>query len=78
MTVLLAIETATAVTSIALSVGESITELLVDDERRHTEVLAPAIAELLGARGLSARDLDAVVVDVGPGLFTGLRVGVAT
>jgi tRNA threonylcarbamoyladenosine biosynthesis protein TsaB len=75
---LLAIETATAVTAIALDGDGAACEVLVDDQRRHTEVLAPAIVALLAERGWSARDLDAVVVDVGPGLFTGLRVGVAT
>jgi len=78
MTVVLAIETATAATAIALDLGDGATEVVVDRERRHTEVLAPAIARLLAAGGLTAQDLDAVVVDVGPGLFTGLRVGVAT
>ena len=75
---LLAIETATAVTAVAVHDGTSITEVLVDDQRRHTEVLADAIAGVLAERGWAAEDLGAVVIDVGPGLFTGLRVGMAT
>jgi tRNA threonylcarbamoyladenosine biosynthesis protein TsaB len=75
---LLAIETATAVTAIAVE-GDGVSrEVVVDDARRHTEVLAPGMATLLTAVGWSASDLDGIVVDVGPGLFTGLRVGVAT
>lgn len=46
--------------------------------RRHGEVLAPAIAYVLEQAKLALEDLDAVAVDLGPGLFTGLRVGVVT
>jgi tRNA threonylcarbamoyladenosine biosynthesis protein TsaB len=46
--------------------------------QRHVEVLVPAIDELCRQAGISAADLDAVAVDIGPGLFTGLRVGLAT
>ncbi len=75
---LAAIETATAVTALAVGEDDDVVEVLADDRRRHTEALAPCLAELLAARGWAAADLDVVVVDVGPGLFTGLRVGVAT
>ena len=75
---LAAIETATAATALAVGEDVDVDEVLADDRRRHTEVLAPCLAGLLAARGWSPSDLDVVVVDVGPGLFTGLRVGVAT
>ena len=75
---LLGIETATAVTAIAANGDGVAVEVVADDSRRHTEVLAPAIASLLAELGWSVQSLDGVVVDVGPGLFTGLRVGVAT
>ena len=75
---LAAIETATAATAVALGDDVEAVEVLADDRRRHTEALAPCLAAMLAARGWVLRDLDLVVVDVGPGLFTGLRVGVAT
>jgi tRNA threonylcarbamoyladenosine biosynthesis protein TsaB len=46
--------------------------------RRHTELLGPVIAFVLDAGGVSLSGLDGIVVDVGPGLFTGLRTGVAS
>src|SRR6266568_4809765 len=48
------------------------------DARAHNEVLTPQILECLDAAGRSRAELDAVVVGVGPGPFTGLRVGMAT
>ena len=46
--------------------------------QRHVEVLVPAIDELCRQAATSVADLDAVAVDIGPGLFTGLRAGLAT
>lgn len=48
------------------------------DARAHAEVLTPQILECLSESGHTPADLDAVVVGVGPGPFTGLRVGMAT
>jgi tRNA threonylcarbamoyladenosine biosynthesis protein TsaB len=46
--------------------------------RRHAEVLAPAIEFICAQVQISLPEVGAIAVDVGPGLFTGLRVGVAT
>ncbi len=46
--------------------------------RAHAELLAPAIEEVCALSGCTLADVDALAVDIGPGLFTGLRVGVAT
>jgi len=46
--------------------------------RRHAETLVPAIDVVRRAAGIELADLGAIAVDIGPGLFTGLRVGVAT
>jgi tRNA threonylcarbamoyl adenosine modification protein YeaZ len=57
--------------------GAEVTRI-VDDGRRHTEALTPALKSLIIGVGLAPRDVERVVVDRGPGLFTGLRVGIAT
>jgi tRNA threonylcarbamoyl adenosine modification protein YeaZ len=49
-----------------------------EDTRSHAEVLAPGIEQLLAEAGVTGADLDAIVVGVGPGPFTGLRSGIAT
>jgi tRNA threonylcarbamoyl adenosine modification protein YeaZ len=46
--------------------------------RAHGELLMPSVCEVLASAGVSMRDLDAVVCGVGPGPFTGLRVGMVT
>ena len=46
--------------------------------RRHAESLAPQIAEILTECGARASDIEVIAVDVGPGLYTGLRVGITT
>ena len=46
--------------------------------RAHAELLAPSIRDALGEAGYTRRDLDAIVVGLGPGPFTGLRVGLVT
>ena len=48
------------------------------DGRAHGELLAPEIASVLTEIGKVAADLSAVIVGVGPGPFTGLRVGLVT
>lgn len=56
----------------------TVAERIVIDARLHAEVLTPNILECLAEAGVTPSDLDAVVVGVGPGPFTGLRVGMAT
>jgi tRNA threonylcarbamoyladenosine biosynthesis protein TsaB len=52
-------------------------EFALTGRRRHVETLTPALEQLLAQVAMEPRDLGLVVVDIGPGLFTGLRVGVA-
>jgi tRNA threonylcarbamoyl adenosine modification protein YeaZ len=49
-----------------------------DDTRRHAEVIGDLIAACLADSGIAVADLSGVVAGMGPGPFTGLRVGMAT
>ena len=53
-------------------------ERAVPSGTKHAELLAPAVSGVLEDAGLTMGDLDAVVTGLGPGPFTGLRVGVVT
>ena len=78
-TISLAIETSSRRGSIAVGRGGDMLEAVdLPEARRHDVMLTPAIAALFKRHGLSAADLDEVYISVGPGSFTGLRVGVAT
>jgi tRNA threonylcarbamoyladenosine biosynthesis protein TsaB len=77
--VLLAFDTATPAVTVALHDGERVVaEQTTVDAMRHGELLAPAVHTLLERAGLVRQDLTAVAVGVGPGPFTGLRVGLMT
>jgi tRNA threonylcarbamoyladenosine biosynthesis protein TsaB len=76
---LLAIESATSLVGAALLADSgAAAERSHQEGRMHAESLAPAIEEVCALSGLTVGDVEAIAVDVGPGLFTGLRVGVAT
>ncbi len=73
----LAIETSGPLGSVAvLESGQVLGEQTLELGRQHGQVLIPAIARLLADCGKSPRDCNLVAVSVGPGSFTGLRVGV--
>ena len=77
--VLLAFDTATPAVTVALHDGERVVAALTRvDAMRHGELLAPGIAAVLEDAGIVRQDLTAVAVGVGPGPFTGLRVGLVT
>jgi len=77
--ILLGIESATETVGAAVDDGQGgRASMSIAGRRRHAENLAPAIEAVLERAGVSLREVGAVALDVGPGLFTGLRVGVAT
>ena len=76
---LLAVETATAAPSVALWRGDALLgERAADPGRPTAEALLPALDALLADAGLALAAVEAVAVSIGPGSFTGLRIGVAT
>nr|WP_203597478.1 tRNA (adenosine(37)-N6)-threonylcarbamoyltransferase complex dimerization subunit type 1 TsaB [Actinomadura bangladeshensis] len=80
----LAFDTATAAITVALyewipgegAVPRGVAEAV--DRRRHTELLTPSIAQVMAEAGAAPGDLSAIAVGVGPGPYTGLRVGLVT
>ena len=76
---LLAFDTATPAVTVALHDGDSVIARYTEvDARRHGELLAPGIVRVLAEAGRDRTDLTDIAVGVGPGPFTGLRVGLVT
>lgn len=76
---LLAIDTSTTVVTVAIgSADRVLATRSVPTERRHAEVLAPTIREAVSDAAVELHVLAAIAAGLGPGLFTGLRVGVTT
>lgn len=79
MSLLLAICTSTQQSSVGVGDrGGMVAEMRLVRAHGHAELVAPAIEFCLEAAGAVPADLTGVVVDHGPGLFSGLRVGIAT
>ncbi|MCX5102765.1 MULTISPECIES: tRNA (adenosine(37)-N6)-threonylcarbamoyltransferase complex dimerization subunit type 1 TsaB [unclassified Streptomyces] len=76
---LLAVDTATPAVTVALHDGTSVVaESGQVDARRHGELLLPAVDRVLARAGVKLDAVTDVVVGVGPGPYTGLRVGLVT
>jgi tRNA threonylcarbamoyladenosine biosynthesis protein TsaB len=76
---ILAIESATARVGCAVGAADEVLASAQSTRpRRHAESLVPQIRFVLEQAGVTTRDIELVAVDVGPGLYTGLRVGVTT
>lgn len=76
---ILGIETSTSICSVGLADGEQIiAELRFNIKNIHAEILAESIQQLLKLSGVSLQQMTAFAVSIGPGSFTGLRIGLAT
>ena len=76
---ILAVDSSGLVASAAILSDDVIrSEYIVCNKLTHSETLMPMIDEVIRSSGLKAGDMDAVAVAMGPGSFTGLRIGSAT
>ncbi|MGW0909752.1 tRNA (adenosine(37)-N6)-threonylcarbamoyltransferase complex dimerization subunit type 1 TsaB [Streptomyces sp. NPDC002853] len=76
---LLALDTATPAVTVALHDGSSVVAASSQvDARRHGELLLPAVDRVLAEAGRRLDAVTGIVVGVGPGPYTGLRVGLMT
>ena len=76
---ILAIDTATLVSGVAVATEKKLlAELTLQTKLTHSEVLMPHIKQILDMTNLKKSDLEAVAISIGPGSFTGLRIGLAT
>jgi tRNA threonylcarbamoyladenosine biosynthesis protein TsaB len=76
---ILGIDTATRQGSVAVADGEeTLAEMMLGAGESHAACLVPAIDGLLRRLELARTDLEGIAVDIGPGSFTGIRIGLAT
>lgn len=76
---ILQIDTSTTICSVALSEnGETLAVIDFDEPNAHAAKLTILIAEILKQTNRAMKDLSAVAVSMGPGSYTGLRIGVST
>ncbi len=76
---IVAIETATGASSVALGDGRTVAASAERTDRRgHVGFLVPALDFCFAQAGWKPQEIDVVAVDIGPGLFGGIRVGLAT
>jgi tRNA threonylcarbamoyladenosine biosynthesis protein TsaB len=76
--IVVGIETSTPRTSVAIGDGQEILASISVAGKARQEAATPALEYLLGVTGLDLARVGGIAVGIGPGLFTGLRVGVET
>lgn len=76
---ILAIDTSRETVSVAVVVDDMLrADIFIHNGRHHSEILMPAVEQAFRLAGLRADEMDFFAVTIGPGSFTGLRIGAAT
>lgn len=76
---ILGLDTSTSIASVALMDSDKlISEFTINDKKTHSQKLMQMIEMLFEMADFDIEDIDAIAVGVGPGSFTGLRIGVST
>lgn len=76
---ILAVDTSSKICAVAiLEENNVIDEIKLDNGKTHSENLMPIIKEVLEKNNLTLKDINLIAVSVGPGSFTGIRIGIAT
>lgn len=76
---ILCIDTSSNLCSVAILENNNlINKLELNNGLTHSETLMPLIEKILSTSNLSLKDIDLLVSDIGPGSFTGIRIGVST
>lgn len=79
MSLILQIDTATGIASVALARnGQVLSSRINEEQKQHASFVQPAIAEIMKENKKELTDLSAVAVTIGPGSYTGLRVSLAS
>ncbi len=74
----LAVDTSTEVLAVAVSDGSASASLALRRGLQHAPALLPLASRLMESLGMQPRDLELLVCSLGPGSFTGIRIGLAT
>ncbi|MFW5788210.1 MAG: tRNA (adenosine(37)-N6)-threonylcarbamoyltransferase complex dimerization subunit type 1 TsaB [Halanaerobiales bacterium] len=77
---ILGIDTATDVLNLAITdKGKIVADYKIEKEKMtHSAIIIPVLKDILDITELGLRDIDGIAVSIGPGSFTGLRIGLAT
>ena len=76
---ILAISTSSNIASVALTENsQTILELNVNNNKTHSETLIPLVNDLLSKTNFELSNINAIACDVGPGSFTGIRIGISS
>ena len=76
---ILAIDTSSSICSVAILEDDKLIDINeIDDGKTHSENLMPLLDEVLKRNLIDIKDINMIACTVGPGSFTGIRIGVAT